>query len=66
MSEENIEKKPDSNFAPTFVDYHVLADINVNAQCLINNIYLPKKAINTYISFTLNTWLGNLNRFCIN
>ena len=32
MSEENIENitKSDSNFAPTFVDHHVLPDINFN------------------------------------
>ena len=32
MSEESIENitKSDSNFAPTFVDHHVLPDINFN------------------------------------
>ena len=52
MSKENIENitKSDSNFAPTFVDHHVLPDINVNGHCLINNIYIPKKVINIYIS----------------
>ena len=45
MSEENIENitKSDSNFAPNFVDHHVLQDINFNGHCLINNIYIPKK-----------------------
>ena len=47
MSEEkeNIENitKSDSRFAPTFVDYHVLPDINVNRHRLINNIYIPKQ-----------------------
>ena len=40
MSEENIENitRSDSNFAPTFVDHHVLPDINFNGHCLINNI----------------------------
>ena len=35
MSEENIENitKSDSNFAITFVDYHVLPDINFNGHC---------------------------------
>ena len=39
MSEENIENitKSDSNFAPTFVDHHVLPDMNFNGHCLINN-----------------------------
>ena len=52
MSEENIENvtQPDSNFAPTFVDHHVLPDINLNGHCLINNIYIPKKVINIYSS----------------
>ena len=61
MSEENIENvtKPDSNFAPTFVDHHVLPDINFNGHCLINNIYIPKKVINIYSSYTLNSWLKN-------
>ena len=37
MSEESIENitKSDSNFAPTFVDHHVLPDINFNGHCLI-------------------------------
>ena len=39
MSEENNENisKPDSNFAPTFVDHHVLPDISFNGHCLIKN-----------------------------
>ena len=63
MSKENIENitKSDRNFAPTFVDNHVLPDINFNGHCLINNIYIPKKLINIYISYTLNPWLRNLN-----
>ena len=46
MLEENIKNitKLDSNFPPTFVDHHVLADINFNGHCLINNkISVPKK-----------------------
>ena len=37
MSEENIENitKPDSRFAPTFVDHHLLPDINFTRYCLI-------------------------------
>ena len=57
MSEENIENvtKSVSNFAPTFVDHHLLPNINFNGHCLIkNNIYIPKKIINLYISYTLN------------
>ena len=39
MSEENIENiiKSDNNFATSFVDDHVLPDINFNGHCLINN-----------------------------
>ena len=60
MSEENIENitKLDSNFAPTFVDHHLLPDINFNGHCLIKtNVSIPKKVINPYISYTLNPQL---------
>ena len=33
----------------------------VNGNCLINNIYIPKKVINIYISYTRTPWLRNLN-----
>ena len=67
MSEENTENitKSDSNFAPTFVDHHVLPDINFNGHCLRNNISFTKKVINVYIFYILNPWLRNLNRFYI-
>ena len=41
VSEENIENitKSDSNFAPTFVDHHVLPDINFNERCLMNTYF---------------------------
>ena len=63
MSEENIENitKSNINFAPTLVDHHLLPDINFNRHCLKINIYITKKAINIYISSTLNPWLRNLN-----
>ena len=63
MSEEIIENitKSDSNFASTFVDHYILSDINFNGHCLINNIFIPKKVINLYISYTLNPWLRKLN-----
>ena len=63
MLEENFENitKSGSNFAPTFVEHHVLPDINFNGYCLINNIYIPKKVINIYISYRLSPWLRNLN-----
>ena len=46
MSEENTENltKSDSNLAPTFVDHHLLPEINFNGYCLIkNNISIPEK-----------------------
>ena len=63
MPEENIENitKSDSNFAPTFVDHHLLRDINFNGHCLVNNIYITRKVINLYISYTLGPQLTNLN-----
>ena len=63
MSEENIESitKSDSNFAPTFDDHHLLPDINSNGHYSINNISIPKKVVNLYISYTLNPQLRNLN-----
>ena len=64
MSEEGIENitKLDDNFTPTFVDHHVLPDINFDGHCLINNnISISKKVINLFISYILNPWLRNLN-----
>ena len=64
MSEGNIENitKSDNSFAPTFGDHHILPDINFNGHCLIkNNISIPKKLINLYISYKLNPQLRNLN-----
>ena len=63
MSEKNIENitKSDINFVPTFVDHHLLPDINFNGHCLINNISIPKKVINLYISYKLNPQFRNLN-----
>ena len=39
MSEKNIEniKKSGSNFAPTFINHHILPDIGFNGHCLIDN-----------------------------
>ena len=65
MSEESIENitKSGSNFAPTFVDHHVLPDINFNGHCLTkNNISIPKKVKNLYISYTLGQQLRSLNK----
>ena len=54
ISEENIENitKPDSNFAPTFVNHHVSPDINFNERCLINNnVSIPKKLIIIFFTY---------------
>ena len=64
MPGESIENitKSDINFALTFVDHHVLPDLNFNEHCLIkNNISIPEKVINLYISYTLGPQLRNLN-----
>ena len=58
MSKEIIGNinRSDSNFAQTFVNHHLLPDINFNGHCLINNkIYIPKKVINLYISYLLKS-----------
>ena len=64
MSEENIENisKSYSNFALTFVDHHLWPDISFNGHCFINDdISIPKKVINLYISYILSPSLRNLN-----
>ena len=64
MLEERIENmiKSGSNFAPSFVDPHLLPDMNFHGHCLINkNVSIPKKVINLYISYTLGPRLINLN-----
>ena len=64
ISVKNVEiiTKSDSNFAPTFVDRHVLPDINFNEHCLIsNNISIPTKVINICISYILNQWPRDSN-----
>ena len=55
MSEESIENitKSNSNFAPYFIDHHLLPD---------SNISIPKKVINLYISYTLGPQSRNLNK----
>ena len=63
ISEKNIENKTKSkiNFAPAFVDHHVLPDVNSNGHYLINIIYISKKVLSICISYMLNPWLRNLN-----
>ena len=45
-----------------FEEDHSLPDINFNEHCLIkNNISVPKKVINLYISYTLGPQLRDFN-----
>ena len=63
ISEENIESitKSYSNFVSTFVGLHLSRDISFNGKYLKNNISIPKKVINPYISYTLTPQFRNLN-----
>ena len=52
MSKKGIKDitKSDSNFAPAFVDHHLLPDMKFKGHCLlINNISVLKKVIHLYI-----------------
>ena len=63
MSGESIENitKSDSNFVATFVD-RLLPDMNLNRHCLIKNIiFISKKVIHLYISYTIGLQIRNLN-----
>ena len=53
MSEENIEyiSKSDNNFAATFVDHHILPDINFNSHSLIKSNIFGFKTSNKSIYF---------------
>ena len=65
MSEENIENitKSASNFVLTFLENHLLPDMNFKGRCLIkNNISIPKNVMNLYISYILGPQLRNLNK----
>ena len=59
MSGESLENitKSDGNFPPTFVDNHLLPDMNFNGECLMKNISIAKKVINLRISYTLGSQL---------
>ena len=66
MTEKSIENitKSGSNFAPTFVDDHILQDINFNWYCFVkNNVSTPKNLINLYISYTPCPQWRNLNTY---
>ena len=64
MSKESIGNitKSNSNFAATFVDHYLLPNISFNGHYLLkNNISIPEKLINLYISYILSPWSRNLN-----
>ena len=67
MSEKIIENitKSYSNFALTFVDHHLLPDMNFNGHCLIKNISIPKKVIYVYFLHTRSTIEKFKHRFYI-
>ena len=56
--------KQHSNFVSIFVDHHSLPGINLNGHCLIkNDIYIPKKVMNPYISDTTRPLLRSSNTY---
>ena len=61
-STENITSS-DSSFAPTFVDHHVLRNINFNEYCLIKNNFSIPKVINLYMSYKSGLQLRNSNKY---
>ena len=64
MSEESIENITTSNsfFAPFFLNHYILPDINLNGHSLLNNnISIPEKVMNIFISYILNQWHRYLN-----
>ena len=64
LEEESIKNisKSNSNFALTFVDHHLLPEMNFNGHCLIkNNISISKIVINLYFSHRLGQQLKDLN-----
>ena len=66
ISEETIEiiTKSNSLFVPIFVNHYILPDISFNGYCLINkNISVLKNVTSLYISYKINPWLRDLNKF---
>ena len=63
ISEKSIENitESDNNFAPTFVDHHLLPDVSFNGHCLIKKIFISKKVTDLYISYKLGQKIRNLN-----
>ena len=63
MSGESIENitKTENTFVLTLIN-HSLLYIKFNRHCLINNnISIPRKIINMYISYIIDTWKKDLN-----
>ena len=51
-----------NGMSPTLVYHYLISDINIIGHCLIsNNISIPKKVINLYISYILNPYFRNLS-----
>ena len=60
-SAENITASENS-FASNLVNYYLLPDAKYNGRCLINNnMFVPRKVINAYISYILDTWSRDSN-----
>ena len=43
------------------INSYPLPDVEFDGNCLINNIFVFRKVINVYISYTLDTWTRDLN-----
>ena len=58
MAEKSIEKLNQAAFLLWFFNHYILLDVSFTGHWLINNnISIPKKVINLYISYILNPWL---------
>ena len=40
----------------------LIIGLNFNRNCVINNIFIPKKVTNLYMSYILNAWLRKLTQ----
>ena len=66
MSEENIENliTSDDTFARILVNSYPLQHAKFAGHCLINNnISTFRKKINLYISYTVDLWSKDLNKY---
>ena len=62
MSEESIKILPgsDNNFVATLINSYPLPDAKFSRNCLMNNKSEFRKVINIYISYSLDSWSGDL------